>query len=47
MGIFTKTIRLEEGQMHILVAGNVDVLMGDLAPWPKQGSEVIVDHYQL
>lgn len=35
--------------MHVLVTGNVnvDILMGNLAPWPKQGSEVIVDHYQL
>ena len=35
--------------MRVLVTGNVnvDVLMGNLAPWPKQGSEVLVDHYQL
>lgn len=35
--------------MRVLVTGNVnvDVLMGNLVPWPKQGSEVIVDHYQL
>ena len=39
----------KEGLMQILVAGNVnvDVLMGNLAPWPKQGSEVLVDTYQL
>lgn len=39
----------KEGLMRILVVGNVnvDVLMGNLAPWPKRGSEVLVDTYQL
>jgi len=35
--------------MRILITGNVnvDVLMGDVVPWPQQGSEVLVEHYQL
>ncbi len=33
---------------RILVVGNanVDVLMGDVAPWPLPGSEVIIDRYE-
>lgn len=34
---------------RILLVGNanVDVLMGDLAPWPTPGTEVVVDRYEL
>ena len=34
---------------RILLVGNanVDVLMGDLAPWPQPGTEVVVDRYEL
>ncbi len=33
---------------RILVIGNanVDVLMGDVAPWPVPGSEVVIDRYE-
>lgn len=33
---------------RILVVGNanVDVLMGDVAPWPLPGSEVVIDRYE-
>ncbi len=34
---------------RILVVGNanVDVLLGDVAPWPRTGTELMVDRYEL
>ncbi len=36
------------GAPRIVVIGNanVDVLMGDVAPWPVPGSEVVIDRYE-
>ncbi len=36
------------GSPRIVVIGNanVDVLMGDVAPWPVPGSEVVIDRYE-
>ncbi len=35
--------------MHVWVLGNVnvDVLLGELVPWPKPGTETVLPHYQL
>jgi sugar/nucleoside kinase (ribokinase family) len=35
--------------MHIWVLGNVnvDVLLGEVTPWPEPGTETILPHYQL
>lgn len=38
----------EPRRPRILVIGNanVDVLMGDVAPWPQPGSETVIDRYE-
>lgn len=35
--------------MHVLVVGNanVDLILGPLSPWPRTGTEVLVDTYEL
>ncbi len=38
---------LNDPRILLIGNANVDVLMGDVAPWPRTGTEVVVDRYEL
>ena len=38
---------LNDPRILLIGNANVDVLMGDVVPWPRTGTEVVVDRYEL